>query len=74
MWRTVSNVPFAADMKKLGIAYWKMDAESFGISQAVPWDRKDCGLKLNAIRDIVDTLMPILSLFQIICQDSKRCV
>jgi hypothetical protein len=47
MWRTVSNVPFAADMKKLGIAYWKMDAESFGISQAVPgpeglWTKVEC--------------------------------
>jgi hypothetical protein len=28
--RLSPNVPFAAaDMKKLGIAYWKMDAESF---------------------------------------------
>ena len=48
------NVAFtAADMKKLGIAYWKMDAESFEYPvKAVPWDPKDAvDPKLNAIRD-----------------------
>jgi hypothetical protein len=52
--RISPNVAYSAeDMKKLGIAYWKMDAESFEYPvKAVPWDPKDAvDPKLNAIRD-----------------------
>jgi hypothetical protein len=52
--RMEPNVAFsAADMKKLGIAYWKMDAESYEYPvKAVPWDPKDAtDPKLMAIRD-----------------------
>jgi len=52
--RQEPNVPVAiADLKKLGIAYWKMDAESFEYPvKAVPWDPKDAmDPKLKAIRD-----------------------
>jgi hypothetical protein len=52
--RMEPNVAFTAqDMKKLGIAYWKMDAESFEYPvKAVPWDPKDAmDPKLMAIRD-----------------------
>ncbi len=52
--RMEPNVAFSAqDMKKLGIAYWKMDAESFEYPvKAVPWDPKDAmDPKLMAIRD-----------------------
>jgi 1,2-dihydroxy-3-keto-5-methylthiopentene dioxygenase len=52
--RLEPNVPVTAeDMKKLGIAYWKMDAESFEYPvKAVPWDPKDAmDPKLVALRD-----------------------
>jgi hypothetical protein len=43
----------AADMKALGICYWKMDAESYDYPvKAVPWDPKDAtDPKLQALRD-----------------------
>ena len=42
-----------ADLKELGIAYWKMDAENFSYPvKAIPWDPKDAtDPKLKAIRD-----------------------
>jgi 1,2-dihydroxy-3-keto-5-methylthiopentene dioxygenase len=52
--RTEPNVPVTADdLKKMGIAYWKMDAESFEYPvKSVPWDPKDAmDPKLKAIRD-----------------------
>ena len=48
------NVPVTADgMRKLGISYWKMDAESFKYPvKEVPWDPKDAqDPKLKALRD-----------------------
>lgn len=41
------------ELKKLGIAYWKMDADSFEYPvKAIPWDPKDAtDPKLKAIRD-----------------------
>jgi 1,2-dihydroxy-3-keto-5-methylthiopentene dioxygenase len=43
----------AADMKKLGIFYWKMDAKSYEYPEmAVPWDPQDAtDPKLKALRD-----------------------
>jgi 1,2-dihydroxy-3-keto-5-methylthiopentene dioxygenase len=52
--RLEPNVPATAeDLKKLGIAYWKMDAESFEYPvKAVPWDPKDAmDPKLIALRE-----------------------
>jgi 1,2-dihydroxy-3-keto-5-methylthiopentene dioxygenase len=52
--RLQPNVPATAeDLKKLGIAYWKMDAESFEYPvKAVPWDPKDAmDPKLIALRE-----------------------
>lgn len=42
-----------ADLKDLGIAYWKMDAENYKYPQkAIPWDPNDAtDPKLQAIRD-----------------------
>ena len=42
-----------AELKKLGIAYWKMDAETYQYPvKAIPWDPKDAAdPKLMAIRD-----------------------
>lgn len=48
------NVPMPAEaLRKLGIAYWKMDAETYSYPvKAVPWDPKDAqDPKLKAIRD-----------------------
>ena len=48
------DVPVTVDeLKELGIAYWKMDAESFDYPvKAVPWDPKDAmDPKLKALRD-----------------------
>ena len=48
------NVPVTpAQMKDLGISYWKMDAESFEYPvKSVPWDPKDAtDPKLKALRD-----------------------
>ena len=41
------------ELKKLGIAYWKMDAETYKYPvKAIPWDPKDAAdPKLMAIRD-----------------------
>jgi len=41
------------ELKKLGIAYWKMDAENYTYpAKAIPWDPKDAtDPKLKAIRD-----------------------
>jgi hypothetical protein len=41
------------ELKKLGIAYWKMDAETYNYPvKAIPWDPKDAAdPKLMAIRD-----------------------
>jgi len=41
------------ELKKLGIAYWKMDAETYKYpAKAIPWDPKDAAdPKLMAIRD-----------------------
>jgi len=43
----------AADMRKLGISYWKMDADSYKYPiKVVPWDPKDAtDPKLQALRD-----------------------
>lgn len=43
----------AADMKKLGICYWKMDADSYEYPTIqVPWDPKEAmDPKLKALRD-----------------------
>jgi 1,2-dihydroxy-3-keto-5-methylthiopentene dioxygenase len=43
----------AADMKALGICYWKMDAESYDYPvKAVPWNPADAtDPKLQALRD-----------------------
>jgi hypothetical protein len=52
--RMEPNVPVTADdLKKMGIAYWKMDAESFEYPvKSVPWDPKDAmDPKLKALRD-----------------------
>jgi hypothetical protein len=52
--RMEPNVPvLAEDLKKLGIAYWKMDAESFEYPvKSVPWDPKEApDPKLMALRD-----------------------
>jgi 1,2-dihydroxy-3-keto-5-methylthiopentene dioxygenase len=40
-------------IKKLGIAYWKMDAENYSYPvKAIPWDPTDAAdPKLMAIRD-----------------------
>jgi 1,2-dihydroxy-3-keto-5-methylthiopentene dioxygenase len=42
-----------ADLKKIGIAYWKMDAETFTYPEvAVPWDPKDAmDPRLKQLRD-----------------------
>lgn len=48
------NVPVqAADLRDIGISYWKMDADAFTYpTKAVPWDPKDAvDPKLSAIRD-----------------------
>ena len=48
------NVPVTAEgMRKLGISYWKMDADSFKYPvKEVPWDPKDAqDPKLKALRD-----------------------
>jgi 1,2-dihydroxy-3-keto-5-methylthiopentene dioxygenase len=48
------NVPVtSAQMRDLGIAFWKMDAESFSYPvKAIPWDPKDAlDPKLAQIRD-----------------------
>lgn len=48
------NVPVsAADMKKLGICYWKMDADSYKYpTKAIPYDPKDAvDPKLSQLRD-----------------------
>ena len=48
------NVPVtAAQMKELGISYWKMDADAFEYPiKSVPWDPKDAmDPKLKALRD-----------------------
>jgi hypothetical protein len=52
--RIEPNVPVSAeDLKKLGIAYWKMDAESYEYPvKSVPWDPKEApDPKLIALRD-----------------------
>lgn len=52
--RLEPNVPVtAADLRSLGVSYWKMDAESYDYPVlAVPWDPKDSmDPKLSAIRD-----------------------
>jgi 1,2-dihydroxy-3-keto-5-methylthiopentene dioxygenase len=52
--RLEPNVPVTpADMKDLGIAFWKLDAESYEYPvMAVPWDPKDAtDPKLMALRD-----------------------
>lgn len=43
----------AEDLKKLGIAFWKMDADAFDYPvKSVPWDPKDAmDPRLKAIRD-----------------------
>mmetsp|Transcript_6812 Transcript_6812/g.10777 ORF Transcript_6812/g.10777 Transcript_6812/m.10777 type:complete len:227 (+) Transcript_6812:82-762(+) len=48
------NVPVSVeDLKKIGILYWKMDAESYEYPvKSVPWDPKDAmDPKLNQLRD-----------------------
>ena len=42
-----------ADLKKLGIAYWKMDADAYDYPvKAVPWDPKDAtDPRLSSLRD-----------------------
>lgn len=48
------NVPVTVEMmKKLGISYWKMDADAFKYPvKEVPWDPKDAqDPKLKALRD-----------------------
>ncbi|KAL3893154.1 MAG: hypothetical protein SGARI_008349, partial [Bacillariaceae sp.] len=42
-----------ADLKKLGIAYWKMDADAYEYPvKAVPWDPKDAtDPRLSSLRD-----------------------
>jgi 1,2-dihydroxy-3-keto-5-methylthiopentene dioxygenase len=42
-----------ADLRKIGIQYWKMDAETYSYPvKAVPWDPKDAvDPKLSALRD-----------------------
>jgi len=48
------NVPVSvAQMRELGIHYWKMDAESYTYpTKSVPWDPKDAtDPKLQALRD-----------------------
>lgn len=48
------NVPVTADqMRELGIAFWKMDADSFSYpTKAIPWDPKDAlDPRLQQIRD-----------------------
>jgi hypothetical protein len=52
--RMAVNKPCSvAELKKLGIAYWKMDAETYKYPvKAIPWDPKDAAdPKLMAIRD-----------------------
>ena len=43
----------AAGMRKLGISYWKMDADAYTYPvKEVPWDPKDAqDPKLKALRD-----------------------
>ena len=43
----------AADMKALGVSYWKMDADAYDYPlKAVPWDPKDAmDPRLKALRD-----------------------
>jgi hypothetical protein len=51
---TPENKPCSvAELKKLGIAYWKMDAENYSYPvKAIPWDPTDAAdPKLMAIRD-----------------------
>lgn len=48
------NVPFSvAQLRELGISYWKMDAESYTYPvKSVPWDPKDAtDPKLQQLRD-----------------------
>mmetsp|Transcript_268 Transcript_268/g.362 ORF Transcript_268/g.362 Transcript_268/m.362 type:complete len:222 (+) Transcript_268:247-912(+) len=52
--RLEPNMPATvADLKKIGIQYWKMDAKSFEYPvKAVPWDPKNAtDPKLKALRD-----------------------
>jgi len=52
--RQEPNVPVKPDhMKRLGIHYWKMDADAFDYPvKSVPWDPKDAmDPKLKALRD-----------------------
>lgn len=52
--RLEPNIPVtAADMRKLGINYWKLDASAYTYPiKSVPWDPKDAvDPKLQALRD-----------------------
>ena len=52
--RLTPNKPVSvADLRELGIAYWKMDAVKYTYpAKAIPWDPKDAtDPKLKAIRD-----------------------
>jgi 1,2-dihydroxy-3-keto-5-methylthiopentene dioxygenase len=52
--RQEPNVPCPVEaMRKLGITYWKMDAEKYGYPvKSVPWDPKDAvDPRLTSIRD-----------------------
>lgn len=52
--RREPNEPVSAEqLRKLGIQYWKMDADAFEYpTMAVPWDPKDAmDPKLKALRD-----------------------
>ena len=50
---TPNKATSVAELRELGIAYWKMDAENFSYPvKAIPWDPKDAtDPKLKAIRD-----------------------
>mmetsp|Transcript_7916 Transcript_7916/g.19695 ORF Transcript_7916/g.19695 Transcript_7916/m.19695 type:complete len:245 (+) Transcript_7916:223-957(+) len=53
--RLTPNKPASIEvLRDLGIAYWKMDAETYSYpAKAIPWDPKDAtDPKLKAIRDI----------------------
>jgi hypothetical protein len=60
------------DLRKLGIKYWKMDADSYSYPvKAVPWDPKDAvDPRLSALRD--DSKLPVLkSLSRISLDDAS---
>ena len=51
------------DLRKLGIMYWKMDAETYSYPvKAVPWDPKDSvDPRLSALRD--DSKQPLFFIY-----------